>query len=806
MNRKITISIFVAMFCSCVSTVFAQHQLSGVVKDRTDGSYLQYATAALLRSDSTVVTGVITDDSGRFVIDNVTPGNYLLQVSFIGYKGEYMQVNVPAQSDLGEMSLGEDANLLSEVVVTGRRALVEQRIDRLVVNVRGNMITSGRNVNDLLKQMPGLVVDENGNAKLNGREATVYVDGRPTRLPAEQVAQMLTGMMGDVVDRVELIDNPSSRYEAGMSSAIVNIRLRRDASLGLNGTVQAGVGFTEHDFDFASLGGLNLNYRSKKLNVFGNYGYNNATFYQELSQIRNYGGTSPSTYDQYSLIKQKDPSHTLRAGIDWFVASGQTIGALFNGTYNNRDIDVVSQAAISQTGVSKTDSTILSDTWQKSSYTSQMYNLNYRLDADKNGVLTADLDYGRVHSQQRQDLQSRYLNVDGGELRSPTEFQYSGPRDIDIFSFKADYTKPFSENSNLEAGVKTGQTVTDNEIVYENMFDGRWEFDPTQSNRFKYTEQVSAAYVTYNRRFGKLSAMAGLRAEYTFIEGESPTVDTTFSRSYLDWFPSAYLQYQISETQALNLSYSRKITRPGYGLLNPFRMYADPFTFSSGNPDLNPAYRNTAALSYNISGYLASLSYSALSDIFEQDYVQDDVNRTMGLVQLNVGKREQYAFGVNVPLQAAKWYGLNLYSETTYTISDTRHSGYPFRKNYLSANAFLNHNFTFSPSFRAQMQMMWIKPTYSGIIQLDDIWGIDARMEKTFLDDRLSLSLSCDDILSTMGNTNGKMKFGNINQTIKQDVSQRRIMLTVRYSFGSQQIRVARNRNVGIEEEMGRAR
>ncbi|MDR1379852.1 MAG: outer membrane beta-barrel family protein [Tannerella sp.] len=140
-----------------------------------------------------------------------------------------------------------------------------------------------------------------------------------------------------------------------------------------------------------------------------------------------------------------------------------------------------------------------------------------------------------------------------------------------------------------------------------------------------------------------------------------------------------------------------------------------PVYFFSGNPDLNPAYRNTAALRYNIGGYSASLSYSALNDIFEQDYVQDDENRTMGFVQRNVGKREQYTFGINIPLQAAGWYGLSLYSEATYTMADTRHSGYPFRKNYMSAYASLNHNFTFSPSFRAHMQMRWMKPTYFGI-------------------------------------------------------------------------------------------
>ena len=799
-----TKTIFFFMLSLLAFSATAQHQLSGTVKDEADGSPVPFATAALMLPDSSVVTGVITDDDGHFVITNVKSGDYLLEFSFIGYKKKYLKTNVPSQSDLGEISLAEDVSMLGEVVVTSRRKLVEQRLDRTVVNVRGNMITSGLNINDLLKRLPGLVVDHNGDVKLNGRPATVYIDGRPTHLPAEQVAQMLTGMMGDVVDRIELIDNPSSRYEAGMSGAIVNIRLRRDASLGVNGTAQAGGGYTEHDF--ASLGGLNLNYRTKKLNIFGNYGYYNIPMYYDITQIRNYGGTYPLTYDQNTLVYQKTPAHTLRAGIDWFIAPNQTLGFLINGGHNNYDVDFVSQATISQTGSSKIDSTILSNSFTTSTNRSQMYNLNYRLDGDKKGVLTVDLDYGLVHYKQLQDMQSRYRDTDGGVLRSPTEFQYSGPRDIDILSFKLDYAKPLSEKSNLEAGIKTGQTVTDNEITYENLNEGLWEVDYSQSNGFKYTEQVSAAYATYNHRFGKFAAMAGLRAEYTSMKGESPTMDTTFTRSYLDWFPSAYLQYQINEKQILNLSYSRKITRPGYSLLNPFRVYADPFTFSSGNPDLKPAYRNTAALRYNIGRYSASLSYSALSGIFEQDYVQDDINRTMGLVQRNIGKRQQLTLGINIPVQAAKWYGLNLYSETSYMMADTRHSGEKFQKNYISAYAGLNHNFTFSPSLRANIQMMWMKPTYFGIVQLDDIWGMDAQIEKTFFDNRFGLSLSCKDIFSTMSNVNGKMRIGNINQIIKQEMNMRQIMLTARYTFGSQQIRGARNRSVGIEEEMGRAR
>jgi len=252
---------------------------------------------------------------------------------------------VPVQSDLGEIGISEDVNLLSEVVVTSRRPLVVQQLDRTVVNVAGNIITSGLNVQGLLKQLPGLIVDKDGTVTLNGRPATIYIDGRPTNLPPEQAAQMLNGMMGDMVDRVELIDNPSSRYEAEISAAIVNIRLKHDASPGLNGTVQAGAGFAE--YDFASHGGLNLNYHSKKLNIFRNYGYDNLPHNYDLFQIRNFGGAVPLTYDQHSESRARIPTHTLRAGVDWFVSPEQTIGFLFNGTSYKLDIDVVSEAAVS---------------------------------------------------------------------------------------------------------------------------------------------------------------------------------------------------------------------------------------------------------------------------------------------------------------------------------------------------------------------------------------------------------------------------------------------------------------------------
>jgi hypothetical protein len=793
------VSILVLFCCCCVNKVVAQNQLTGSVRDGADGSPVPYATAALLRSDSSIVTGVMTGDDGRFVIENVTAGSYLLQVSFIGYEKEFRTVNVPSQSSVGEILLSESAGRLQEVVVTGRRALVVQQLDRVVVNVAGNMITSGLNIDDVLKRLPGLVVDESGNVKLNGRSATVYIDGRPTRLPPEQVTQMLRGMMGDVVDRVELIENPSSRYEAGLSLAIVNIRMKRDATLGINGTAQTGIGFT--DYDFASRGGLNLNYRTKKLNIFGNYGYSNTPSQINLHQIRNYGGTMPVTYDHYSVRRASQPGHTLRAGMDWFVTPKQTIGFLFNGTFNERDGKINAQADIMRTGTSKIDSTELTDSKFTNKYSSQTYNLNYRLVIADNEELAVDADYGRVYNSTWQNMQSH----DGSVSRSPTEFQYSGPRNIDILSLKMDYTKPVSTTATLETGFKTGQTITDNEILYENLIGGTWVNDNNQSNHFNYTERVSAAYTTYSQRLGKFSIMAGLRAEYTSVKGESFTMDTTFARSYLDWFPSAYVQYQLNDRHTLNLSYARKINRPEYSQLNPFRSYVDAYTIFSGNPNLNPSYSNTIGLRYSMGGYSANASYDIVNDLFSRDYVQDDVSHTMTNIPKNTGKRQGLTVSGFAPVQLTKWYSMQLSAQASWNMLDIYQAGERFQKDYLSANTSLQNTFTILPTLRAFLMVGWQKIGWQGILHFNDTKFMYAQIEKSFFDRRLNLTLSCNDPFK-WGEVHGKMNFGNVNQTIKEVYNQRMTMLTVRYSFGSQQIRGARNRSVGIEEEMGRTR
>ncbi|MCL2073698.1 MAG: TonB-dependent receptor [Marinilabiliaceae bacterium] len=786
----------------CLINLQAQNQLTGIIKDGAgDGSPVPYATAALLQPDSTVITGTMANDDGRFVLTNVKEGDYILQVSFIGYEREYRNVNVPAQSDLGDIFLSVSTNELGEVVVKSNRPLVEQRIDRMVVNVAGNIITAGASVNDVLKRLPGLIVDQNGNVIINGRTATVHIDGRPTQLPPEQIAQMLSGMDGELIDRVELIHNPSSRYDA-TETAIVNIRLKKDASLGVNGRVSAGVGFSDNDFLWRS--GVNINYRSKKLNVFGNYNVEEYPRQSELYENKTFKDVpSPVMYDQQSIMRWTGPDQTLRAGIDYFITPKQTLGFLFNGTNSNLDGTTNSTINIAPIGIEVVDSSVLSDSRLIDKYYSQIYNLNYRLGISEGEELTVDADYGNVSGRNWQNMNSRYHDKDKTEMKPTSEFQYNGVRNIDILSLKTDYTKPLSEKSKLETGIKIAKTVTDNEIVYKNKNNEIWEIDNNQSNRFKYSEEVSAGYATYSHSFGKFMAMAGLRAEYTSLKGESE--DTTFTRSYIDWFPSAFLHYQINERQALNVSYSRKIHRPGFSLLNPFRTYIDRFTYESGNPDLKPLYYNSFSLNYNFGGIFVGAGYTHLTNIFESVYEQDDLTHTTSIMKKNIGKRERADLSLNVPIPLTKWYHLTIMSQVGWMMEDTRYNGKQFKNDFFFNYTSSSHAFTILPTLKAHAQVMWLTGGWQGIMQFDGYWRTDAQIEKTFYNNRLSVTLYCYDVFNSHV-MKGKIKFDNIDQTFENKYNYRNFLLNIRYNFGSQQIRSARNRNVGIDEEMGRTR
>jgi hypothetical protein len=789
----------------CINTYsYAQHTVIGVAKDAATGELIPYVTASLLSLDSTVVTGAIASEDGKFTIHNVAVGNYLLQVSFLGYERTFRNMSVPAQSDLGDILLSESATMLAEVVITSRRPLVEMRVDRMIVNVSSNLITAGRNINEVLRDVPGLHVDNQGSITLYGRAVIIHINGRPTRLPAAQVAQLLSGMQGDQVDRVELIANPSSRYEASDGSSIVNIQLKRDASLGVNGSVSSGIGYTEYDWLFREA--LNLNYRSRNINVYGNYGYNYQPIVMDVEQYKNFTAGIPVTYAQHSTSTFVAPNHTLRIGTDWFVNPKQTIGFLFTGMFGTNRSYSQGHVEISPLNIARIDSTTQSTVGSGGQGESQMYNLNYRLVTNREGEeLTADLDYGRVNVDGNQNLKNLFFDNTGSEQREKEEFRQNTVRNVDVFSFGVNYVRLFANRLQLGAGAKTGYTETDNTQLYEDLFSEQWIHNDNFSNSFSHKEQVTAAYVTYGQQWNKFSAMAGLRAEYTSTSSKSVTLDTTFSHNYIDFFPNAYLQYQIGDMHSINLSYARRIIRPNYSHLNPFRSYTDAYTYQSGNPNLKPVYQQTFILSYRYRRLIANAVYSTFKNSVNQEWVQDDETHITALIPKNNSKRTAYTIYSQLSIPVSKAYTVTPWARTTLYDESSWYSNEPFSKKFIAGEYAISNSFTILPTLRVQAYFYYILGGWGGVTKYSNNWYINTQIEKTFFENRLSVVLNCSDLFSSQMEK-ATIRFKNVDQILIQDFYPRTTVLTIRYSFGSGQIRATRNRNVGIEEEIGRAR
>jgi hypothetical protein len=634
-------NFIIALFSLCMLTATAQHQIIGTITDGADGSPVSFATAALLRADSSIVTGVMSDLDGKFVFNNVAAGNYLLQVSFIGYEKGYRNVNVPAQSDAGEIKLTESATKLSEVVVTATRPLVTMRADRYVVSVSGNIQSAGRDALDILRNTPGLLVDQHGNVSVMGRSVQIWIDGHPSRMSGEQLRAFLNSMQGGEIDRIEVITNPSSRYEAEGAGGIIDIRTRKGLELGVNGTLTAGYRQGHADSENA---GVNLNWRRDKYNLFGNYSFNRTNTWAKFDQINVMQTTAGDiTFSQDGAAKSSkaDLRHSVRAGMDYFLNPKNMLGVIVNTYYQDGGRGVIKGIThISPTYNGVNYST--SENIQSGNGDGIQVNMNYQHTFSKPGQqLNLDLDYARFESEPFQQTNNRYYNPGGVMTGDPEQLRNTNPQAIDVYSAKIDYTQLLWKDARMETGVKFSQTKTDNDLKYDAFIGDNWQIAANRTNRFVYTEQINAAYLNVSQRLGKFNIQAGLRGEYTSSKGDQKTTGEVNDTTYFNLFPTLFVNYQASPKHNFGISYSRRLSRPSYSVLNPFEITLDAYSFSHGNPYLTPAYTHNVQLTHLFAqALMTSIGYSSTTDLILLAPVVDASTQRTGMVYKNFGRNQ----------------------------------------------------------------------------------------------------------------------------------------------------------------------
>ena len=794
--------VYIIIFSFFVSNAIAQHQLSGIVKDAADGAPVPYATAALLRPDSTAVTGVITGNDGKFVIEKVVSGDYLLQVSFIGYEKAYQNVSVPAQSDLGEISLSESATRMNEVVVTADRPLIVTRADRYVVNVSGNIQSAGRDAMDILRNTPGVLVNHNGGISVMGAGVQVWIDGRPSRMSGDQLQAFLNSMQGGEIDRIEVITNPSSRYEAEGSGGIIDIKTKKGLQFGVNGTLTAGYRQGRMDNENA---GVNMNWRHEKFNVFGNYSFNRSHTWQKANII-NVMQTPEGeiTFDQNTNYKdtQAGLRHSVRAGMDYFINPTNIFGVIVNAyyaDYGKGTLAGVTNISPTHEGVShSTAYNIDTDTPD-----GIQVNMNYQSTfAQKPGQqLNFDLDYARFTSNPLQQNANRYFDVNGVLIGNVEQFRNANPRTIDVYSAKMDYKQSLWKDAQLETGAKLGQTTTDNDLKHDIFINNIWQTDDNKSNRFMYTEQISAAYINVSQRLGKFNLQGGLRGEYTSSKGEQKTTGEVNDTAYFNLFPTFFVNYQPSQRHNFGLSYNRRLNRPDYYVLNPFELAFDAYTFRRGNPNLSPAYTHNLQLSYTFAQSLMTrLGYSHTTDLITEVPVEDANTQRTGLIPQNFGRNQQFYGMVNYRKQIVKIWTANLTIQGGYT----KNTSNEFVSKGSSFYTQLNNNIIITPTLSAEVTGMYRSGGHQGYMVFRPSGNLSFGLRQTLLKNKMTLSLTVNDILYTTS-SNYRSQYENVDYSMIFHQDSRYVNLTLRYNFGSSTVRAARNKQTGIEDETTRA-
>lgn len=820
--------------------------ISGRVVEANSNAPMPFVTISIMNEDSVLLDGAITDEKGEWKTPlNLPSGEKLIiSASYVGYRTEYRTLSLPLEGEpegvlesegaWGCIRLSEETEQLAELEVKAKKPLIERQMDKLVMNVSSSPFAIGSNGQDVLKKAPGVRIDQDGNITVNGKSVEVYIDGRPSYMSGEQLKGLLQGTAGASIEKIEIITNPSSKYDASGQGGIINIRLKKNMMKGFNGMLAANYGgmYFKNRNDNANENkgtycqndyvALNLNYRSQKtyttLNltqVYADQGVKFSSYNQQpmgLDTMRNGSDLRYKVGFQY---------YNLRASHDWYIDDKNTLGMILNVPIMKMSTDAKSEGEYGTY-------TKFGDTFVNKSYTTggqSMYspqhsaNLNYtHTFADScSQELTANIDYNRFRShslnyQRNQDIEA----LPGFE--SLPGLDITTDQIVNIYSAKVDFQSGFCKKGFVETGAKWALSQTDNEMVTDSIFPS-----PMRGSRrgsgFAYSEHVAALYLTAAWQFNeKWSVKAGLRGEYTYGIGDWKQEGVAnYRNSRFDLFPTAFIGYNPAKDWRLSASYTRRIKRPSYYQLNPFRNYVSTHAYQEGNPELQPEFNNQVDLTFGWSQYISLAANFAHTQ--EMMHMKGELmpNGDMCSRWMNFGTCTTHGINLSlteIPLIKYEWLkssslegrsgaclALTVNAGYYNFISRAKDNSYLQRSNYASLNASLT---AYLPEdIQIAVDGWYSAPMTMGYQYTHACGAMGFAFKKTFPKQQLTLSLNVNDLLRSTrywqedrGLAEGCVSY------VKQDVYQQSISLGLTYMFG--QYQHVKYRRVGNTDESSR--
>ena len=794
---------------SWAQTASPQAKVSGTLQDM-QGKPMDYASVSLLMAkDSTAVTGTLSTEAGTYTFDHVKTDTYIIKVTEVGYS-EVMSspfsvsdsskiINVPL------LKLKATSNQLSTVNITATKPVIERLPDRTVMNVAGSVLAAGNTAMDILERAPGVTVDKDDNISLRGKQGvTVMINDKLTYLSNTQLAALLRGTDGSTIQSIEIITNPSAKYDAAGNSGIINIKLKKNKIAGTNGTitVDGAVGtYVKNSESF------NINHKEGNLNVFAGFSHGDNPQGRIIDINRTVIDTNnvPTYFKQQSFMPSAFHYNNYNIGADYETSSKNTLGFAVTGYFNYDNQSNTNNTFISSTPNGAPDSSLQTLSNIDQSYKDVTIDLNDSYKIDTMGQeLSFDADYSRFNNNSNAYYNTFYSPV-AGVTQPPVYLLNQTPSVINIRAVKVDYAKPLTKTLKFETGAKYSDVKTDNDLEAQLKDDmGNYVNDTAQTNRFIYDEKIAAAYVNLTKTYKNTSVEVGLRAEYTASMGDLVTTDSVVNRKYLNLFPSFFLNHTFNDKNELDFSYSRRIDRPDYSDLNPFVYYLDQYTYVEGNSFLKPQYTNNFELDYTYNKSInLSLNYSHTTDAIQQVILTDPVSKASYQTNLNLQAEDSYGASLNAPFTFTKWWSGNLDVNTFYlTFKSDTLLGANLNYGKFAYTAKLTQTFLFA-GFKAEVFGNYQSPLLYGIYQIFARYQVDAGISHSFDDKKLNIKFSVDDIFNTRRN-DLNINYQNDILEIRQKPESRIAHLTLTYNFGNSSIK-KREHKSALEEESQRA-
>lgn len=780
------------------TTLIAQQTISGKIVDDNNNP-IKAATVLLLQwNDSSLLHSAITNARGEYHFNEVKKGKYVLNASSSSFSKTIAAIELAdTMVMVAPVKLRRLLNTLGDVTIIAKKPFLEQKADKLVVNVENSATAAGSNALEILKKVPGVLIRNDKVSVAGKSNVMIMVDGRSSQYT--DINQVLKDISAANISKIELVSNPGARYDAA-GGAVINVILKKNANLGTNGSITLSArqglynnrkeGFDRNFYQYSPT--MNLNHRKGKVNVFGSYSFNHRNWfeYNELNRV-----IAPNRYFQENLFYYQVNSHNYRAGMDFYMDKKNTFGLLVRGFNRDGGSDMTNNTLQFNTNTNQQESSFKTLNNIQLNRNNTSANANWKHQFDSTGKeLNVDLDYSRFSINN-----NSLITINAGSPQKTINNQLVD-NPVQLAVAKVDYVHPFAKGLKLETGFKSSFASIDNYLSYSR----EKVMDTSRSTDFIYKENINAAYASLGKTWSKWQLVAGIRAEQTIATGNLKNAEV-LNRNYWQFFPSAFITRNINAHFSAVLQYSRRIDRPSYQQQNPFVLVLDSLTFTRGNPLLKPQLTNAFKFSFQYDNQpFFAVSYNHTDDVIFNDAPKQEGNITFTTPE-NLASFENLAFELNFPINIGKKISGFAGNQAILNHYMAEYLGGKYDKRAWNWMAYWQVDYKPHPTWTIEASGYYTTQFLTEFFTIGGQGSLGIAIQKSIWEKRGKFTLNFNDVFFSE-KTSGNVLYQNIDVTFRQWEESRNVRLSFTWSFGNQILKAERSRKTAAEDEKGRVK